>query len=50
MVRATDAGANGRHGDLRRALARGLPADSIHHQECAARRVHPVAILVALAH
>jgi hypothetical protein len=50
MVCPTDARANGRHGDLRRTLARSLPADAIHYQECAARRVHPVAILVSLAH
>ena len=42
--------ADRRHGDLRRALTRRLAANSIHDQECTARRIHPVAILIVIAH
>ena len=38
------------HRNLRRLLARGLPADAIHHQEDAALRVHVERVLVVAPH
>ena len=38
------------HGDLGGLLARGLPADAVHHQENAALRVDMQRVFVVLAH